>query len=161
MQSADRHTDLLLNDRALRSYVESIVGVKDRADDVLQAVAERLLKGSPPVQEPRRFLYTALRHAAIDELRASERRQRREADYGLMRSDAAASLEDEIDLARRLERLQDVLSELPLLTQALFRGFYLEGHSQAELAKHHGLHLSTVEKRLAKARRHCRRRLQL
>lgn len=158
MAQSSSNTLALLEDRGLRAYAKSILGAADRVDDVLQNLAERLLGAPPTVRDPRRFMVSAVRNAAIDEHRAAERRSLREADYAATREEAA-SLEDRIHVERLLERLDAAIRELPLLTQSLFVAHYLHGDLQHILARKHGIHISTVEKRLAKARRHCHRRL--
>ena len=158
MAQSNSHALLLLEDRGLRAYAESILGAADRVDDVLQNVAEKLLRDPPAVKEPRRFLVSAVRNAAIDEYRVAERRSQREADYAATRAETSL-LEDRVYVERLLVHLDGAIRELPLLTQSLFVGYYVHGYSQQALATGRGLHLSTVEKRLAKARRHCHRRL--
>ena len=145
----------LLTDRAFRRYVERLVGFSDRVDDVLQTVAERLLSQRSPIRDPRSFLHAAARNAAIDEFRADARRDRREQAYEELRDSFERAPEVDVEADRFLESLDAALSELPLLTQSLFVGHYVDGYTQRELAEQHGLHLSTVEKRLSRARRHC------
>ena len=153
------YVQAIVGDPRLKTYVTGITGCAERADDVLQAIAEKFLREPPPARNLRAFAFSSARNAAIDELRASERRSHREQNYASHREERNVSPEADIDRVRRLERLQAALDELPLLTQSLFQDHYLHGVSQRDIAKRHGLHVSTVEKRLSKARRHCYRRL--
>ncbi|MEM7707329.1 MAG: RNA polymerase sigma factor [Pseudomonadota bacterium] len=145
----------LLADTSFRGYVRKLVRFSDRADDVLQTVAEKLLTRGGGVRDPRRFLLSAARNTVIDEFRSSERRDAREQDY----ADVSPATSDEPEAAceskQFLESLDAALGELPLLTQSLFSAHYIQGYTQQDLASEHDLHLSTVEKHLRRARRHC------
>ncbi|MEM9529303.1 MAG: RNA polymerase sigma factor [Pseudomonadota bacterium] len=150
----------LLADRSIRGYVRRLVGFSDRADDVLQTVAEKLLTRRGQIRDPHHFLIQAARNTVIDEFRARERRDSREQSY----ADAtAAANSEEPEAACELEQFLDslgvALGELPLLSQSLFWEHYVQGHTQSDLAKLHCLHISTVEKHLRRARRHCFQRL--
>lgn len=143
----------------MRGYVEAILGASDRVDDVFQTVAERFLINPPDANNPRGLVVSALRNAAIDERRAAQRRDQRESDYAVAHSHGE-SVEERVQLEQVVEVISQALEELPLLTQALFYAHYVSGCSQRDLSREYGLHLSTVEKRLRKARAHCRRRLE-
>lgn len=142
----------------MRRYIEAILGAADRVDDVLQTVVERLLNDPQQIDNRKSFVTTAVRNAAIDERRAADRRTIREAHYAFIH-ERSESAEDRAGIEQVLNLLDDAVRELPLLTQALFYGHYVTGRSQRDLAVDYGLHRSTVEKRIAKARQHCRRRL--
>ncbi|MEM6775525.1 MAG: RNA polymerase sigma factor [Pseudomonadota bacterium] len=153
------YAQTIFGDQRLKSYVAGITGCAERADDVLQAVAEKFLREPPPARNLRAFIFSSARNAAIDELRATERRGHREQAYATRHEAEEASMEVQLDKVRGLERLQSALAELPLLTQSMFQDYYVRGLSQRDIAARLGLHVSTVEKRLSKARRHCYRRL--
>ncbi|MEM7431018.1 MAG: sigma-70 family RNA polymerase sigma factor [Pseudomonadota bacterium] len=158
MADVDSQVIEIMEDRSIRRYVEAILGAADRVDDVLQNVAERLLTNPPDADNPKGLVVSAVRNAAIDERRAADRRSQRESDYAFAH-DRTETVEDHVDFELIIEVLDRALRELPLLTQALFYAHYVSGRPQHELAIEYGLHLSTIEKRLAKARAHCRRRL--
>ncbi|MEM7277951.1 MAG: sigma-70 family RNA polymerase sigma factor [Pseudomonadota bacterium] len=158
MADVDTQVIEIIEDHGMRRYVETILGAADRVDDVMQNVAERLLLNPPHARNPRGLVMSAVRNAAIDERRAAKRRRQREQDYAFAH-DQPNSVEAHIDFEQIVEALDRALRELPLLTQALFYAHYVSGCPQHELSSEYGLHLSTIEKRLAKARSHCRRRL--
>ncbi len=153
------HPEFIVADRCLRSYLQRIMGSADRVDDVLQNVAERLLRNPKPIAEPQHYLHRASRNAAIDQLRETERRDRRESEYAEIHSAPAASVEAMVETAQKLEVLNRAVLELPLLTQSMFLAYHVLGASQQSIAREHGVHVSTVEKRLAKAKKHCYARL--
>ncbi|MEM1404077.1 MAG: sigma-70 family RNA polymerase sigma factor [Pseudomonadota bacterium] len=151
--SNDLSTELF--DHGLRAYIESIVGTPDRADDVQQALAEKLLRNPPKARNLRNFLFSAARNAAIDKMRADTRRTDREQAFATQWNGTEVEPETIVDRERFIAVLDAALRELPLLSQSIFRDHHILGLSQIEIARHHGLHVSTVEKRLAKARKHC------
>ncbi|MEM9530893.1 MAG: RNA polymerase sigma factor [Pseudomonadota bacterium] len=132
---------------------------RSAAEDVLQNVAEKVLRGKREIQQPQDYLRRASRNAAIDQQRADERRRRRESDYALATNVEPACAESAASNSQVLEFIQIALNELPVLTRRLFIQFHVLGFAQKEIATAHGLHLSTVEKRIAAAKRHCLRRL--
>ncbi|MEM9533000.1 MAG: sigma-70 region 4 domain-containing protein [Pseudomonadota bacterium] len=52
-------------------------------------------------------------------------------------------------------QIERALTALPTLTAEMFRLHYLDGLTQREIAERFSVHLSSVEKRLTKARRCC------
>lgn len=158
MADVDNQAVDFLADERTRRYVEAILGAADRVDDVLQTVAERLVHDRQDVANRKGFMIAAVRNAAIDERRSSDRRAQREGQYAYVQK-ASTSVEQQVSTEQLLTLIDRSIRELPLLTQALFYGHYVSGRSQRDLAEEHGLHLSTVEKRIAKARQHCRRSL--
>ena len=153
------HPEIIVADPCLRNYLRRIVGSSDRVDDVLQSVAERLLRDPKPIEEPQRYLRRASRNAAIDQLRETERRDRRESEYAELNDATPVSVEAAVETAQKIEVLNRAVRELPLLTQSMFLAYHVLGASQQSIAAQHGVHVSTVEKRLAKAKRHCYSRL--
>jgi RNA polymerase sigma-70 factor (ECF subfamily) len=63
---------------ALVLYARQWVGDRARAEDVVQEVFVRLMAQSCEPPNVRAWLHASVRHAAIDEARASDRRRRRE-----------------------------------------------------------------------------------
>ena len=61
---------------------------------------------------------------------------------------------------RALEALESAMAELGPVNRDIFVRAYLDEQPRAAIAEALGLRLSTVEKRLAKARRHCIARLR-
>lgn len=151
--------DKLFEGTSARQRLASIVAVPEQVDDVLQELAERLLNRPPAPVSPKGYLREAARNLALNWRRAEARRQRYEADYGLLAAGESVSMERQIDAAKAVEALNDALMELPAITRVLFVQSYVMGEPQPRVARRHGLHLSTVEKQLSKAKRHCYRRL--
>ena len=150
-----------LNHHDVRAFLTKLVGAGDQVDDVLQVVAEKLLKNPPPpARNLRAFLFSTVRNAAIDTIRSESRRDERQRGYGLAAATATDPLEDIIESEQVLDRLNAAVKELPLLTQSVFLDHYVLGYSQREIAASYKLHVSTIEKRLALARRHCCARLK-
>lgn len=151
--------DKLLEGTSVRHRLASIVAAPEQVDDVLQELAERLLNRPPAPVSPKSYLREAARNLAFNWRRAETRRRRYEADYGLLTTGESVSMERQVDAAKAVEALNDALMELPAITRALFVQSYVLGESQPSIARRHGLHLSTVEKQLSKAKRHCYQRL--
>lgn len=145
----------LFDNRALRSYLEKIVGCSDNADDVLQGVALKIWDGLGNPDKPEHFVHTLARNAAIDEKRSQDRRFNRETEYATLNELIEDSQDQIFERQQKLNAVNTAINELPLLTQSIFVQFYVHGLTQREIAKVHRVHLSTVEKRLAKAKRHC------
>ncbi|MEM1090263.1 MAG: sigma-70 family RNA polymerase sigma factor [Pseudomonadota bacterium] len=148
-----------LEEWALKGFISGFKADRSTTEDVLQGVAEKLLRNPREMQQPRDYLVRASRNAAIDQYRGEERRRRRESDYALATRSEPRCAEATASDRQALEFIQQALNELPILTRRLFIQFHVLGFAQKEIAKAHGLHLSTVEKRIAKAKRHCLLRL--
>lgn len=154
-----RTLDALFAAPAERRRVAALLPAADQLDDVLQDLAERLLKHARTPDAPKSYLREAAKNAAFNRRRASERRTTHEDNYALLNAAETVSLEHQIDAIKSIECLGKALSELPALTRTLFVQCYVLGRSQPSVARDHKLHLSTVEKQLSKAKRHCYRRL--
>ncbi|MEM1403424.1 MAG: sigma-70 family RNA polymerase sigma factor [Pseudomonadota bacterium] len=131
----------------------------DDIDDVIQTVCEKVLRsGAPPSSA---YLSVMFRNAAIDRMRAAEARQRNEDQYAV-----EADFIDErgpasgVQWLEALELLESALQELSPLNRELFIRAYVKGQPRAEIACALDLRLSTVEKRLAKAREHCYKKVR-
>ena len=152
---------LTLERPALEQFLTNRLGCSAAAEDVLQSLSERLVKG-PVEREPRNpkaYVFRAAANAAVDHVRASRRRIAYEID-------AAAGEPFDILHPERvvlgLEALREVeaaLQDLPALTKRMFLLCRVEGVPQKDIAKRFRVSLSTVEKRIAKAAAHCHARL--
>ncbi|MEM6575539.1 MAG: sigma-70 family RNA polymerase sigma factor [Pseudomonadota bacterium] len=141
----------MLRELSIGRYAKRLANNQADADDLLQTVAEKLLRRPPTVQEPRHFLQRVVRNAAIDQHRARNVR----ADYESQAELQTAGLEQSPELALTLAQIQGALSTLPALTAEMFRLHYLDGLTQRAIAERFNVHVSSVEKRLTKARRRC------
>ncbi|MEM6999490.1 MAG: sigma-70 family RNA polymerase sigma factor [Pseudomonadota bacterium] len=155
----NRSADLLdlLTNKNVRKYATSILGATERAEDVLQTVAENILRKGSEAEQAERMVFPMVRNAAIDAIRRVSRRDGYEGQFARENFDRSIfTIEAQAERDQLLSVLLNALNELPLLTQSLFVDHHLFGYSQQELAQRHNLHLSTIEKRLAKAKKHCR-----
>jgi RNA polymerase sigma factor (sigma-70 family) len=143
----------------LWSYVRRVTGEDDAAQDLVQDVWLRVIRGIGRLREPSRlrpWLFGIARRTVVDRWRA------RYAD--LVDSDVdPAGLPVELpasDLEDDLAALQDELGRLPLLEREAVSLFYLRELSLAEVAEVLGVPEGTVKSRLFRARRSLRRMLE-
>lgn len=142
-----------LSHSSIRRYAARLLRDPASVDDVLQNVAEKLLSGSVDIEQPERYAKRAVRNAAIDYQRAASVRENYESRHCWSSEPFAHSAEADLAAAG----LQQTICNLPVVTAEIFRQHYFDGKSQHEIAEALGLHLSSVEKRLAQARRACMR----
>ena len=158
MSITQEHFDSLLQDGALRDHLRAAGIAADRADDVLQDLAERLLSRPIDADKPTHYVRKMARNLAIDGERSVKRRKRIE-DRCAAESEYVDSRTPErvFDAQRAIDTLFAALQRLPLLTQEMFVLNRIHSIPKWRIAEQYGLHLSTVEKRLGKATKHCRR----
>lgn len=158
MSITQEQFDSLWQSSLLRDHLRASGIQADRTDDALQDLAERLLSRPINADKPTHYIKKMARNLAIDGERAVQRRRRledrwaTEAEYVDSRSP-----ERVFDARRAIAELCDALQQLPLLTQEMFMLNRIHGIPKQRIAERYGLHLSTVEKRLGKATRHCRK----
>lgn len=137
-------------------------GDRDAAADLVQDAFARLFAAgsSGSAESDTRLLYAIARNAAIDYRRMARRRT------GLLSSlvpeqlaRAPASAEAHLVARRALDALEEQLGKLPRRTQDAFVLRRVHGLSHAEIADVLGVSVSTVEKDLSRALRHCQARL--
>lgn len=151
--------NLLLADRQLLDSIGKSIDPQ-QADEALQTLAERLINPGAAVPAARPYLRRAARNAAIDLWRSEHCRAEHEARFSREQPAFDARTPERAALAReKLAALLAALEALPALTQEIFLLHHAKGHTQSDIAACLKLHVSTVEKRLAKARRHCMERL--
>lgn len=143
---------------AQRLRLRRWVRAPEDAADVAQTVEEKLLRSG---QDPNAaYLTTTLRNAAIDAQRAASTRALHESQF----AEQAAWVDD-----RTPERcasgqqayaaLKAALETLSPLNREIFLRACVHDEPRALIAAALGLKLSTIEKRLAKARAHCVERI--
>ena len=160
---AKRLLDVLEMERpGILRFLRQRLGCSEAADDVFQTLSERIVSTSlsSAVTNPKAYLFRAAANVAHSYDRAAATRLHYEA--------AAAADAPAIDvrgperiLASRdaLQTVKQALAELPPLTQRMFVAFRLRDMSQRDIAARYGVSLSTVEKHIAKAVKHCHQRL--
>lgn len=154
---------LFLEHRArLERLVRRRTGDGDRAADLVQESFLRLLAagGTGSASGDTRLLYAVTRNAAIDQQRSARRRaaaMQALAPEQLRSEDAAADAG--FDARAALTALEAALRELPERTREVFLLRRVDGLPHAEIAARLGMPVSTVEKHLLRAIRHCQARL--
>ncbi|MEM8814282.1 MAG: sigma-70 family RNA polymerase sigma factor [Pseudomonadota bacterium] len=146
---------LLAGRKQLRRWLGSTAD----ADEVTQTVGEKLLKTG--VKPNPAYLFTMYRNAAVDAIRAETTRREYEAEYA-RHAETVEQQTPERRLAstQALEALQSAVASLSPLNREIFVRAYVDDQPRAHIADALGLRLSTVEKRLAKAKSHCMARIQ-
>ena len=141
----------LLGESSLRRYAARIVESEVDADDVLQTVALKTLGREATVEHAAHYVQRSVRNTALDLRRAAAVRLQYEERANCLSLGGDASA----DVSMAFEKLHEALATLPVLTSQIFQLHYFDGVAQAEIARQFGVHLSSIEKRLAKARRCC------
>ncbi|MGK8791642.1 RNA polymerase sigma factor [Pseudomonas aeruginosa] len=153
------HGELL---RFLRKHLGSSADAADLAQDTFA----QWLKwpGRQSVEQPRAFLFQIARNLLRDHWRRQQSRgQDLDRPAG---NDEPAALEGEaagpgerFEQQQRLSHLAAALAELPPRRREAFVLHKFDGLSQVEVAERMGISLSMVEKHIASALLHCKRRL--
>lgn len=149
-------TELLIRERpALLRRVQRILGGDPGAEDVIQAVwfKARGVGNAPLIDNPRAYLYRLAANLATDHGRESTRRNRLLADHYLWGPDEATSTstEEQVMAQDELQRVLDAASHLPEPTRTIFRLNRLQGLTQAKIARHLGVSVTTVENHIRAA----------
>ncbi|MEM1191460.1 MAG: sigma-70 family RNA polymerase sigma factor [Pseudomonadota bacterium] len=127
-------------------------------EDAIQNVGEKLVRSELKPDAP--YLVTMLRNAAIDTLRAEQTRRKYEGAYAEHRgAEDALSPENASAALQSMDALHRALDDLSPVNREIFLRAYVDGQPRAQIAEILGLRLPTIEKRLAKAKRHCLERL--
>lgn len=147
------------NELDLRHYLLKKVGCNDTAADIFQKIAEKILtkKVTAEILNHRRYLFRIASNEVIDHYRLEKNRLKYETDFSQTTEHMDYRNAERVTIANdNLKILNEALDQLPLLTRKIFILYRIEGVSQAMIAKQLGLNLSTIEKRLAVAVKHCR-----
>lgn len=152
---------LTLERSALEQFLTNRLGCSAAAEDVIQSLSERLVKG--PVEReplnPKAYVFRAAANAAIDHVRASRTRLAYESEAATLDTTVPAHPERVVLGLEALLEVEAALLDLPALSRRMFLLYRVEGVPQKEIADRFGVSLSTVEKRIAKAAAHCHARL--
>lgn len=139
--------------------LERWLGSVEAADDAIQSVAEKIVKsGDRPNAS---YLAAMLRNAAVDRVRSEMRRRGYEEAF----ASAAETVDDRspdrlVAGTQALEALRGAIGRLSPTDRKIFVLACLEAKPRSEIAAVVGLKLSTVEKRLAKAKASCYRQVK-
>ncbi|WP_300634305.1 RNA polymerase sigma factor [Pseudomonas sp.] len=164
--------DPLSADACRGFYADILYFLRKRTDnasdaaDMTQDVFTQWLdyRDRAKVEQPRAFLFQMARNLLRDHWRKQKVRRSVHADSADGHTEPATDEQNEPMAAalriQRLEQLKDALAELsPRRREALMLHRF-EGWSQAQIAARMGVSTSMVEKHIAFALLHCKRRLQ-
>lgn len=151
---------------ALVNYANGIVGDMARAEDVVQEAWVRfdaIAKGRP-LDEPVGYLYRIVRNLAIDTYRG-RLREGRVLEPGVEEAaqrtpDDTPSPEASVSAKHELQRLTDVLAELPERTRIALEMRRFGGCKLKEIADHLGISVTTAHDIIADGIDYCRQRVR-
>ena len=123
------------------------------ADDLVQEAFLRLTcyELKQTVDKPEAFLMQTALNLSIDSHRSRARRGEEVMLEDVILVDTAPRAEDVLLSRERLVRLSECISRLSEKTRAIFLAHRLDGLTYQEIARVHGLSISSVEKHVAKA----------
>jgi RNA polymerase sigma-70 factor (ECF subfamily) len=139
----------------------NVTGSTGDAEDVLQNVFVKLMKGQPSSdlqKNPQGYLYRAATNEALSILRSRERRKRLEEDLRSMPAPAPVSESDRDDQIARLRAATAKMKPGYVETLTLH---YSEGRTCADIAKIRGKPLGTVLADLYRGRAEMRRLVRM
>ncbi|MED5611658.1 RNA polymerase sigma factor [Pseudomonas sp. JH-2] len=150
--------------RNLVRYLTGRTGCRATADDLMQEAWLKLhrLQSAEPVANPQAYLRRMTANLAIDDARANARRllDPMEIEMLLEVPDEAPNAEQITSDHQQLQRLMEILDELPQRRRELFVAARLEGLPHKALAQRFGVSLRTVELEVRRALDYCAARLQ-
>ena len=150
------------NFRVVSRYVSKLVSAPDVADELTQEAFARVsLVGLDSVQSPQGLLMRTAKNLAIDHVRRSRIVSFESLDGGTVAEigDSAPSAEDWVAAREELERVGEVIKELPPKCRRVFLLLRVEELSFKEVAAEMGLSETMVRKYAARALEHCQLRL--
>ena len=135
-------------------YARTLLPGDEAANEAIQNVWLRILRGLPALRAPELFPAWAYRiayRAAMDQLRMKYADAVKES----IDEDVDGGWDTEMELERKLEaeKLHTALAELPLLERNVLSLFYLEELSLVEISTVIDAPIGTVKSRLFRARR--------
>lgn len=152
-------------DRLILAMAEKYVDDPDDRKDVMQSVAENLIKHLPtikglPDKAVAAYIAYAVRNTAINYYKATERRKKRfvslddeEVARQVNREFQDTSVEELILFKSRISQLKEIWHELLEEDQILLEGKYIWEFSDKELAEDFGCKPDSIRMKLTRARR--------
>jgi len=150
--------------RALQAFFYRRIRTKADAPDLAQEVYVRMLRVSDTdaIRNPELYLYTVASNL-VKEHAVLDRRQANSVDVDdatvQERLGELPTLDRQLDTAQRVERLREVLEQLPAKCLAAVMLQYRQGLTYQEIADRLEISPHMVKKYLAQALGHCRRRM--
>ena len=146
--------------KEIKIFLNKRTNCTHTAEDLTQEVYLSLIKKqiSPHnnILNIRAYLYKIAKNIAINHQIAEQRRKNLwQAANESIEINNTITPERVISDTQKLHVLNNALAELPPLTQQIFTLTRVDGMKQKEVAKQLGIHITTVEKNLSKAVRHC------
>lgn len=132
------------------------------AEDIYQSLLERALRQPElELENPKAYLFRAAANAVNDYYRAQSSRERysNEVQQNQDLLIDTQSPERVVAATQMISVIENALGELPQLTQKIFYLYRLEGLTQQAIAQQLGISRSTVERHLAKAVSHWKKRV--
>ncbi|MEM1142866.1 MAG: sigma-70 family RNA polymerase sigma factor [Pseudomonadota bacterium] len=143
-----RDLDLESYQKLSRAYAKG-----DGAEDAFHEVLLRLLKKPSSVHGA--YFGSAIRNAGHDLWRKNSTRRRYESEFAESASlvDTRSPL-DNLEAERLRASLDNAIKAMPVVDQSIFEQRYAAGYPIRQIASELGLHTSSVEKRIAKIKKH-------
>lgn len=150
--------------KSLVHYLTGRTGCAATADDLLQEAWLKLNRSqaTEPVNNPMAYLHRMAANLAIDSARADARRllDPVEIEALLDIADEAPGVEQQTADLQALERLEEILDEMPARRRELFLAARVEGQPHKQLAERFGISVRTVELEVHRALDYCAERLR-
>lgn len=145
----------------LKRWLRRRLGCRHTAEDLTQDTFVRLLRGQHPPQlnEPRAYLARIAHGLVIDHARRRTLEQAYLASLASLPQQCAPSPEQRREIIDSLAHVDALLDGLKPRARDAFLLSRLEGLSHIEIAGRQGVSLSTVEKDISTALKHCYRAL--
>ncbi|NQY88161.1 MAG: sigma-70 family RNA polymerase sigma factor [Colwellia sp.] len=146
--------------KEIQIFLNKRTNCKHTAEDLTQEVYLSLMKKQISPQNNilniRAYLYKTAKNIAINHQIAEQRRKILwQAANEPREINNTITPERVIGDTQKLHMLNNALAELPPLTQQIFTLTRINGMKQKDVAEKLGIHITTVEKNLSKAVRHC------
>lgn len=163
LKSADRAVDYtsgkletyLSHRTALVDYVARITGCRARAEDLVQDVFFRFVPGNEgsPASSGVGYLYRIARNLAIDFVRRSamENRHQNERMVEWLRPQEIPGPEQMVQQRANLERIADILDDLPEKERIAVEMHRVGGYTFAEIADRLGISVPTAHRMVRNA----------
>lgn len=133
------------------TYARRVAGSSDAADDVVQDVWMRVVRGLPRLRDAARiraWIFGIARRTLMDRLR------RQYAEPGVSSIDVERlPAVDDGELVADLAHMSEQLAGLPVIERDVLALFYLEELSMSEMSDVLGVPIGTIKSRLHRARR--------